>query len=568
MKRSMSIPAFIFKPVTSKNTTKEILKRQDDVLELEFPIYDKNEVLAIAEKLSMRRRRAHDRSIEDLIEIIEQVGNLWQNPNYDLRKEALEIIPMTSGQSRQLCEFELNGSLQLWNRHTVEMTLREELGGKEFLDSWVSKGGMKLHAQPRGLIYHNLAGNAFSVGLLSLMNGLITKNVNLLKLPREEPYFAVKLAESIAEIDKKIAKEIAVLYWSGSKGEIFDALFNSGLVDGVIAWGGLQSIEDIRRRAYRFGIKIIDHGPKLSFSIVSEDLLKDAGQMRNIARKLSMDIAFWNQKACVSPRVIYIKEASAQTRTVSSQATPVAAPSPLSGVNAAYDALSNLNSKEDVFGANIISQMQRSIKFLGKEITDSSPLGFARIIAEELKNTDGIFPTSHWTQADGLEIARKREYFTMKYTFAEEATIITPPKDGLNWTVVYLRNPPTMQEIDMCMNRFLIVTRLASLSDLIHSVRKEKLQQYLQTVSVYGSDAFVEEVAEEFSLLGACRFPRAGEHNSQKIGAPWDGHYFLQDLVRWVYIGFLSQEEEMSDQDTIGMQKGIPKMVPRLEPES
>jgi hypothetical protein len=61
----------------------------------------------------------------------------------------------------------------------------------------------------------------------------------------------------------------------------------------------------------------------------------------------------------------------------------------------------------------------------------------------------------------------------------------------------------------------------------------------------------VEEVAEELSLLGAARFPRVGEHNMQKIGAPWDGHYVINDMVRWVEIGFLTQEgtEEFEQKD-------------------
>ena len=74
------------------------------------------------------------------------------------------------------------------------------------MDKWIQKGSIKLHAQPRGLILHNLAGNAFSVGITSLYYGLITKNVNLVKLPREDPFFMVKLGESLLEIDKKLRK--------------------------------------------------------------------------------------------------------------------------------------------------------------------------------------------------------------------------------------------------------------------------------------------------------------------------------------------------------------------------
>ena len=257
--------------------------------------------------------------------------------------------------------------------------------------------------QPCGLVMHNLAGNAFNVGMLSLMFGLLTKNVNLIKLPREEPYFSVKFAESIAEVDKKIAKEIAVLYWSGSRGEIYDELFNSGFVDCVLAWGGLTSIEDIRRRAYRFGIKMIDHRPKMSFGIISEDVLSDPTLMQDMAQKIAMDVAIWNQKACLSPRVIYIKEKSTQT-AVSKDYNESQYQSNSdqnesdNTADSSWNSLKNFNSSllspvQDE--SNITTLMHRSLKLLRNEITDNSPLGFTRLLADAMQNADVIFPRAY-----------------------------------------------------------------------------------------------------------------------------------------------------------------------------
>ncbi len=531
MNRKVSIPAFIFKSVTSSQITSETIKRQDDVLELEFPIYNKEEVMQVAETLYQRKRRAHDRSIDDLIEIFDNIGKLWSNQNYDLRKEALEILPMTTGQSRQLCELELDSALLMYNKKYVETQLNEELGGKKILDSWVPAGKIRLHAQPQGLVFHNMAGNAFILSMGSLYMGIIAKSVNIVKLAREEPYFGVKFAESIAEVDKKLGKELAVLYWSGSRSEIFDSLFNSGYVDCVMAWGGLQSIEDIRRRAYRFGVKIIDHGPKLSFGIISDEMMQKPDLMQNVARKIATDVVLFNQKACMSPRVIYIKEN--KPSALSSNGVKL-------DINGFQD--SKEKSKSSCGDEDLSSLMLRSVKLLRNQISDASPLGFAKILAEEMKNADRMLPRANLTEADGIEVARKREYFSMAYEFTEKGVVITPSKDKLNWTVVYLRDPPNMKEIDMCQDRCVIVTRMANIYDLLHFMKREHLQQYLQTISVYGPNKFVEEVAEEFSLLGAFRFPRVGENNIQLPGTPWDGSYPLKEMVKWVYIGFPQNE--------------------------
>ena len=45
--------------------------------------------------------------------------------------------------------------------------------------------------QPRGVLYHNLAGNTFNVGLISMFVELVWKNVDIIRLPHEEPYFTV-----------------------------------------------------------------------------------------------------------------------------------------------------------------------------------------------------------------------------------------------------------------------------------------------------------------------------------------------------------------------------------------
>jgi len=560
MKKKIKIPAFVFKPVYSEKTTTAVYKCQDEILEIEFPVFDKKEVLEIAEKLALKKRRAHDRHIDDVIDVIDQLGALWRNPNYDLRKEALEVIPMMSGQSKVLCEIGLTSTLTLLNKKLVEAQLFGEIGGKQYLEEWIPKGNVRIHGQPRGLVFHNLAGNAFILGFISLYYGLITKNVNLMKLSHEEPYTTVKFCESIADIDKKIAKEIAALYWQGSRGDIFDELFNSGNVNCVLAWGGIQSIEEIKKKAYHYGVNIIDHGPKLSFGIISEDIFQDINQMQDIAQKIAIDVALWNQKACLSPRVIYIVEKPRKSAVFqvfkSNQIQINSQSSEFESIeNSFFNTFNKISKVSESDGFDVATLMQRSIKLLKNEYSELSPLGFAKMLAEGLKNTDITLPRTHLTQGDGMEMTKKREYFFMNYGTKSSATIINPPKNKLDWTVVYLRDLPNMLEIDMCQDRFVIVTRISSIQDLIHSIRKEKLQKYLQTISIYGSDDFVKNVAEEFSLLGAFRFPRIGEHNIQHIGVPWDGHYTLQNMIKWVYIGYLTQELDESNEERISLIK-------------
>jgi hypothetical protein len=543
LNKKLKIPGFIFKPVYSENTTKEVVERQDDRLEFEFPIFDKDMVLNAAEQLASRKRRAHDRDVDELLEIIDQVGDLWLNPNYDLRKEVLEVIPMMSGQSRELCEKEFLGTIRLWNKENAELQLKGELGGKDYLENWIQKGQARLHAQPRGVVLHNLAGNSFGLGPTSLSYGLITKNVNLMKLSHQEPYVTVKLCQSIQDIAPKVAEEIAVMYWRGSRGDIYDELFNSGNINCVIAWGAIHSIEDIRRRANRYGIKIIDNGPKLSFSVVSEDIFSDNETMQEIAQKIAIDVVFWNQRACLSPRVIYLidrpHESSVTQGSIKRSVISNKRASNVSSNDSLFDdTINKISQMGDLGGSDMKVLMGRSLKMLKNKFSEVSPMGFAKMLANGLKVADQVLPRANLTQTDSLQMKRKREYFLINYATKNQAKILTPPHNKLDWTVVYMRTLPTMKEIDMCQDRFVICCRISSIQDLIYSIRKEELHEYLQTVAIYGEDSFVKKVAEELSLLGAFRFPRAGEHNSNDFGLPWDGKYVLQDMIRWCYICF------------------------------
>lgn len=555
MNKKLVIPGFIFKPVYSENTTKEIIRRQDDTLEFEFPMFDKNMVLKTAEKLAQKKRRAHDRNIEDVFEIIEQVGALWANPTYDIRKEVLEVLPMLTGQSRELCELELIGTFRLWNKKNAEMELLGQIGGKEYLEKWISKDDVRLHAQPRGVILHNLAGNGFGLGPTSLSYGILTKNMNLVKLSHQEPFVSVKLCESIADVDMKMSKELVALYWKGSRGDIYDELFQSGNVDAVLAWGAIKSIEELRRRAYRFGIKIIDNGPKLSFSVISEDVFQDMNIMQKIAQKVALDVVYWNQRACLSPRVIYVidnpnKSTLSEDYSNNSQSLKqgdLFGSSKGSFFNDTFDASDSHNENGDY---DMSAIMQRSLKILRNSYSELSPLGFAKMLAKGLESLDNVLPRANLTQTDSLDMERKREYFFINYVAQKQATIITPPKNRRDWTVIFMRSLPKLNELHMAQDRFIIVTRISHIHDLIYSIRRQKLQQYLQTCAIYGSDKFVRDVAEELSLLGAFRFPKIGEHNSQGFGLPWDGTYILQDLIRWSYICYkiadINNKEENS----------------------
>ncbi len=75
-------------------------------------------------ELAMQRRKAHDQSIEDILEVIDLVGKQWNDPNYEYRKEAMRVIPMMTGQSVKMCELELLGSMGYFSRKAGKISYK------------------------------------------------------------------------------------------------------------------------------------------------------------------------------------------------------------------------------------------------------------------------------------------------------------------------------------------------------------------------------------------------------------------------------------------------------------
>jgi radical SAM protein with 4Fe4S-binding SPASM domain len=213
-------------------------------------------------------------------------------------------LPDLTRQSEQMVKHELDMICQLLWRANLKEWIVRELGSLEVLESWVDAGDVMVHRQPRGLIFCNLAGNAFILSVLSIIFALLSKNVALLKLSSEEPYFAVRFAESLRQIHPELAQDVAALYWPGESRETYEALFDAGL-GAVVAWGEAASVKEMARLAAQHRVHFVDHGPKFGLEVIEKPSQENA---RSLAYNVALDIVPWEQYACLSPRVVFVQD--------------------------------------------------------------------------------------------------------------------------------------------------------------------------------------------------------------------------------------------------------------------
>jgi hypothetical protein len=95
-------------------------------------------------------------------------------------------------------------------------------------------------------------------------------------------------------------------YWKGGDARVEEAIYDPRKIEKIIAWGGLASVRHITRYLQP-GIDLITQDPKLSGTIIGKEAFSDEPTVRQVARRLALDIGAANQEGCVSARVVYVE---------------------------------------------------------------------------------------------------------------------------------------------------------------------------------------------------------------------------------------------------------------------
>ena len=127
-------------------------------------------------------------------------------------------------------------------------------------------GGITAHTVPLGTLFHIAAGNMDVLPAFSVAEGLLTGNVNLLKLPRADNGLTVALCQKLIELAPELAPYLSIFDTPSTDLETLRAL--AALADGVVVWGGEEAVSAARRLA-PVGVKLIEWGHRLSFAYVS-----------------------------------------------------------------------------------------------------------------------------------------------------------------------------------------------------------------------------------------------------------------------------------------------------------
>jgi hypothetical protein len=268
----------------------------------------------LVNELRLAQERLRSTPIDDLIGLCDAASRAWTQPGNEV--------------ARMLGNLAL-GFLPLWLRRTnletlVAQALRGDAGA---IDGFVPlpRSNQRQHrAQPRGLLVHWVAGNVPLLGMISVIQGLLTKNANLVKVSRQNagilPYFLSALADvryrrpDGTEIAGTLLTDAVRAIYADREDAAGAAL--SALADVRVAWGGREAVEAIMNLPRRFGTEDIVFGPKTSFVVVGAEKLTDQAEARKAATRVARDAVALGQRGCNSPHTIFVERGGSLTPEV------------------------------------------------------------------------------------------------------------------------------------------------------------------------------------------------------------------------------------------------------------
>ncbi|XMB66003.1 acyl-CoA reductase [Mycoplasmatota bacterium zrk1] len=183
-------------------------------------------------------------------------------------------------------------------RDEVNKKVLRELGAKPFEWKEVTDH-IEEKKYPLGVIMHIGAGNALGLSALSVMEGLLTGNINILKLPEHEGGISLDILAMLVEIEPRLKPYIYVINVSSKNEEVISKLVE--LVDAVLVWGGDEAINALRGLTPPT-IKLIEWGHRLSFAYFTK---QEYYEME--LEYLANDIVHTDQLYCSSPQCVFLE---------------------------------------------------------------------------------------------------------------------------------------------------------------------------------------------------------------------------------------------------------------------
>ena len=200
------------------------------------------------------------------------------------------------GISPRLAEIYISQISHMLSAEAIKKRLEIELSPPSEIVYLHSKARAYQHTMPLGVLLHITAGNVDVLPFVSLLEGLICGNINIVKLPGEDQGITVMLLEELFEIAPSL-KEYVYIFDYSSK-DIVAMKRLAEVADAIVVWGGDEAVRAVRTLAHP-NTRIIEWGHKISFAYVTK---ASNSQLEDLA----LNICLTNQLFCSSCQGVFL----------------------------------------------------------------------------------------------------------------------------------------------------------------------------------------------------------------------------------------------------------------------
>ena len=143
------------------------------------------------------------------------------------------------------------------------------------------------------------------------------ENVNLLKVSSHDEGVFASLLSAFEDLTyttpdgytikgDDLLKTMGVIYFSRNAVKLGELMSKNA--DVRIAWGGREAVETVAGYPSKYDCETVIFGPKLSFAVVSKEMLTDEQAAKKLARRVSVDVSVFDQTGCASAHNLFIEK--------------------------------------------------------------------------------------------------------------------------------------------------------------------------------------------------------------------------------------------------------------------
>ena len=199
-------------------------------------------------------------------------------------------------------------------RSNLQSILKSAFQTSNVLDDFTPLGrreDREYRALPVGLVAHWMAGNVPTLAFLSMVQGVLTKNANLIKIASNQDDVLSSLLHILGETGKgkthsgrRLVQSIAVTRYDRAETEPGKAI--SASANTRVFWGNDETVSLLRRLPTLVNCRDLVFGNKTSFMAVDRHVLEQ-NDLEALARRVASDVSLFEQKACASPHTLFLE---------------------------------------------------------------------------------------------------------------------------------------------------------------------------------------------------------------------------------------------------------------------